>query len=201
MIKNIVFDVGKVLVTYEPDACMIELGFDQKTRDAINAAVFRNPIWDESDRGVLSPEELLDCFIANAPEYAKEIRLARDSADRMHDLLPYAVDWVKSLKERGYHLYILSNYSKFAQEACAYKMEFLPYMDGVVFSYQCKMIKPEPDIYQYLLDTYHLNPEECVFLDDRQVNIEAARQAGMHGILFQNYEQGSAELEKYLKSV
>ena len=199
MIKNIIFDVGNVLVSYDPDACMEALGFDEKTRDAVNAAVFRNPIWDESDRGVLSPEELLERFIANAPEYADEIRLARNSAVRMHDLLPYAVDWVKNLKERGYHLYILSNFSKYAQEACAYKMEFLPYMDGVVFSYECKMIKPEPYIYQYLLDTYHLNPDECVFLDDREVNIEAAHKAGMHGIVFRNYEQGSAALEQLLK--
>ena len=200
MIKNIIFDVGKVLVEYDPDGMMKKLGFDEETLQTVNQAVFQNELWNESDRGVLSPEELLEAFIANNPAYEKEIRQVIDAVGDTISLMPYAVEWVKGLKERGYHLYILSNYAKYTYEKTSHKMEFLPYMDGVVFSYRCKLIKPEKEIYEYICKTYELKPEESVFLDDRKDNVEAARNMGMHGIVFENYAQGSETLEQLLKN-
>ena len=200
MIKNIIFDVGKVLVEYDPDGMMKKLGFDEETLQAVNQAVFQNELWNESDRGVLSPEELLEAFIANNPAYEKEIRQVIDAVGDTISLMPYAVEWVKGLKERGYHLYILSNYAEYTYEKTSHKMEFLPYMDGVVFSYRCKLIKPEKEIYEYICKTYELKPEESVFLDDRKDNVEAARNMGMHGIVFENYAQGSETLEQLLKN-
>ena len=73
MIRNIIFDIGKVLVSYEPDAYMDRLGLDEKAKAAINQAMFQNKLWDESDQGLGTPEELLQKFIAGAPEYAEEI--------------------------------------------------------------------------------------------------------------------------------
>ena len=200
MIKNIIFDVGKVLVEYDPDGMMKKLGFDEETLQTVNQAVFQNELWNESDRGVLSPEELLEAFIANNPAYEKEIRQVIDAVGDTISLMPYAVEWVKELKERGYHLYILSNYAEYTYEKTSHKMEFLPYMDGVVFSYRCKLIKPEKEIYEYICKTYELKPEESVFLDDRKDNVEAARNMGMHGIVFENYAQGSETLEQLLKN-
>ena len=200
MIKNIIFDVGKVLVEYDPDGMMKKLGFDEETLQTVNQAVFQNESWNESDRGVLSPEELLEAFIANNPAYEKEIRQVIDAVGDTISLMPYAVEWVKGLKERGYHLYILSNYAEYTYEKTSHKMEFLPYMDGVVFSYRCKLIKPEKEIYEYICKTYELKPEESVFLDDRKDNVEAARNMGMHGIVFENYAQGSETLEQLLKN-
>ena len=200
MIKNIIFDVGKVLVEYDPDGMMKKLGFDEETLQTVNQAVFQNELWNESDRGVLSPEELLEAFIDNNPVYEKEIRQVIDAVGDTISLMPYAVEWVKGLKERGYHLYILSNYAEYTYEKTSHKMEFLPYMDGVVFSYRCKLIKPEKEIYEYICKTYELKPEESVFLDDREDNVEAARNMGMHGIVFENYAQGSETLEQLLKN-
>ncbi|MCI6998266.1 MAG: HAD family phosphatase [Eubacterium sp.] len=200
MIKNIIFDVGNVLVEYNPDGLMCRLGFDEETLQAVNQAVFQNELWNESDRGVLSPEELLEAFIANNPAYEKEIRQVIDAVGDTISLMPYTVEWVKGLKEKGYHLYILSNYAEYTYEKTSHKMEFLPYMDGVVFSYRCKLIKPEKEIYEYICETYGLKPEESVFLDDRKDNVEAARNMGMHGIVFENYAQGSETLEQLLKN-
>ena len=200
MIKNIIFDVGNVLVEYNPDGLMCRLGFDEETLQAVNQAVFQNELWNESDRGVLSPEELLEAFIANNPAYEKEIRQVIDAVGDTISLMPYTVEWVKGLKEKGYHLYILSNYAEYTYEKTSHKMEFLPYMDGVVFSYRCKLIKPEKEIYEYICKTYELKPEESVFLDDRKDNVEAARNMGMHGIVFENYAQGSETLEQLLKN-
>lgn len=149
---------------------------------------------------MLSPEELLEAFIANNPAYEKEIRQVIDAVGDTISLMPYTVEWVKGLKEKGYHLYILSNYAEYTYEKTSHKMEFLPYMDGVVFSYRCKLIKPEKEIYEYICKTYELKPEESVFLDDRKDNVEAARNMGMHGIVFENYAQGSETLEQLLKN-
>ena len=200
MIKNIIFDVGNVLVEYNPDGLMCRLGFDEETLQAVNQAVFQNELWNESDRGVLSPEELLEAFIANNPAYEKEIRQVIDAVGDTISLMPYTVEWVKGLKEKGYHLYILSNYAEYTYEKTSHKMEFLPYMDGVVFSYRCKLIKPEKEIYEYICKTYELKPEESVFLDDREDNVQAARNMGMNGIVFENYAQGSETLEQLLKN-
>ena len=95
----------------------------------------------------------------------------------------------KNLKEQGYHLYILSNYAEHTYQLSSHKMKFLPYMDGTLFSYVYKMAKPDHEIYETLCTMYQLNPGETVFFDDREDNIEGAEACGIHGILFQNYEQ------------
>ena len=155
MIRNIIFDIGKVLVSYEPDAYMDRLGLDEKAKAAINQAMFQNKLWDESDQGLGTPEELLQKFIAGAPEYAEEI--TKD------------------------------------------KLAFLPLMDDVVMSYTIKKMKPDPAIYNYLCDENWLEPEESVFIDDRQENVNGAEAVGIHGILFKDYETAKQELNKFLR--
>lgn len=198
MIKNVIFDVGKVLVEYDPDSYMERLGFDLKTRQAVNQAMFQNPLWEESDRGKLSTEELLEKFIFNDKEYKEEITKAYQTVGNTIELFPYSVAWIKELKQRGYRVYILSNYAEVTYEQTKEKMEFLPYVDGAVFSFQCKWIKPEKEIYQELCNKYFLNPRESVFLDDRLDNIEQARNLGFFGIQFESYEQAVKELERIL---
>lgn len=198
MIKNIVFDIGKVLMAYDPDSLMERLGFTQEVRNAVNEAMFQHPFWNESDRGALSSQELLAGFISHNPAYEAQIRRAYAAVGDAITLMSHALPWIKDLKSRGYHLYILSNYADYTYQHTEHKMEFLPYMDGVVFSYRCKLIKPETEIYEYLCNTHQLQPSECVFLDDRLENVEAARAYGLHAIQFFDYEQASAELEKLL---
>lgn len=198
MIKNIVFDVGKVLVEYDPDKYMEGLGFDTETQAAVNAAMFQHPLWEECDRGILTTEQLLNGFVANAPEYEEQIRRAFTTVEGAIHVMPYTMEWLEELKAKGYHLYIISNYGEYTYERTKMEMTYLPYMEGAVFSFQCKMIKPDIAIYQYLCDTYRLEPSECVFFDDREVNVEGARKAGFHGIQFRDYEQAKKELEELI---
>ncbi len=198
MIKNIVFDVGKVLVEYDPDKYMETLGFDTKTQVAVNAAMFQHPLWEECDRGIQTTEQLLEGFIANAPEYEEQIRCAFTTVEGAIRVMPYTIEWLEELKARGYHLYIISNYGEYTYERTKMEMTYLPYMDGAVFSFQCKMIKPDAAIYQHLCDTYQLNPAECVFFDDREENVEGAKKTGFYAIQFRNYEQAKKELEELL---
>ena len=198
MIKNVVFDVGQVLVTFDPPKYLKGLGYDETVREVLMQAMFDDPLWGELDRSIYTKEELEEKFVANAPNYEKEIREVFREIEGIIDSQPYVVEWMEDLKTRGYHLYVVSNYADFMYEATKHKMLFLPYMDGVVFSYMCKAIKPEKEIYETLLNRYELKAEECVFIDDRAENIEAAVNLGFKGIQFHNYEQAKEALNQYL---
>ena len=108
----------------------------------------------------------------------------------------YADTWVKYLKEKGYHLYVLSNYGSYMLNKNREQMSFLKYMDGVVFSCEVKQVKPEQEIYKTILKKYNLKPEKTVFIDDRKDNCEGAEKAGIRAIQFKSFKQAAAELEK-----
>ena len=199
MIKNIIFDVGRVLVTFDPVQYVNSLGFDEETARAVVGAIFHDPLWIETDRGVIPVDEFEDAFVANAPEYEAQIRKTYHEMGRMIQLLPHTMSWVKTLKERGYRLYVLSNYGEYLYLKSKHRLDFMPYMDGAVISYQIKMIKPDREIYEYLREKYDLIPEECVFIDDRPENVEGAKTVGMKGIRFETFEQANGELQRLLE--
>ena len=165
--ENIIFDVGQVLVKYDWETYLDSFGFPKEERDKIAA-----------------------------PEYEKDIREVMRRSDETIEKTDYAETWVRYLKDKGYHVYILSNYATDTLERTEDKLTFLKYVDGAVFSCQVKQIKPEPEIYKTLLGRYHLDPDKSVFLDDRAENCEAARKQGIHAIQFKAFKQAAAELEK-----
>ena len=197
MIKNVIFDVGKVLVEWEPLVAMKKLGFDDATAKAVAAATTDSPEWDESDRSVGTDEEILAMLIGNAPEYEKEIRTFWENISLPIYQYDYARAWIRELKSKGYGVYILSNYGRWTYQNTTEALSCLEDVDGAVFSYQVHQMKPEPEIYQTLLTKYGLKAEECVFLDDRQVNIDGAKAQGMEGIVFTSYEEAVERLKEY----
>ena len=198
MIKNIVFDIGKVLVYFEPEKVMDELGFSAEAKETIIKELFEKPLWEEGDRGALSIAETLQMYIEGAPQYEAEIRSLYENVDRTITMMPHTIPWMKELKERGYKLYIISNYAENTFYKTEEKLEFLQYVDGDIFSYRYKLLKPEPAIYNLLLDTYGLKAQESVFIDDRDSNVEGAIAVGFKGIQFHTYEQAKKELEDML---
>lgn len=196
MIRNIIFDVGNVLVEYSWERMLKALHITGEAYDAVAKATVLSPMWNELDRSLLSDEEILEGFIQNAPEYEKEIRLVWDNIPESIQCYDYSVEWVRKFRKKGYKTYILSNYSKRGYEATKQELPFVTDMDGVLFSYEVKLVKPEPEIYQTLLEKFRLKTEECVFLDDNEKNVIAAKEAGIHAIHFRNKEQAEAELEK-----
>lgn len=199
MIRNIIFDVGNVLVGYSPERLIKQQGYSSEERRILMDAMFKSPVWLLSDRGALDTTALIERFVQNAPGHEALIREAYAHVEESVWEFPYAKDWVKGLRERGYHTWVLSNYGQDLLERTRDKMKFLPYMDGTVFSCYCHMLKPEPKIFQYLCDTCQILPAESVFLDDTLANVEAARAFGIHGIHFESYEQASGQLETLLQ--
>ena len=202
MIKNIIFDIGNVLASFRWKDLFKDLGFTGEKFERIAAATVQHPtMWNEFDRSLMSDEEIIAKCIERAPEYEQEIRLLFGKTELLVEEYSYSEEWIKSLKEQGYRVYLLSNYGKTAFEAARDhgRLSFLPLVDGGVISYEVKIVKPEPGIYEALLNKYYLKAEECVFLDDRADNIAAAEQLGFHGIVVESYEQVIKKLDEMLK--
>lgn len=196
MIKNLIFDFGNVLVEYRMKEFMLEKGIAPDMIKRIFKATIMGPYWDEFDRGALTEDEAFAGFLSIDPEIEKELHLAFDNITGMLVKRDFAIPWIKALKAAGYNVYYLSNYSKKAFEECADSIDFLPYMDGGIVSHKELVVKPNPEIYNRLIDRYNLVPSECVFIDDTEKNVETAKQLGMEGIIFTTQADAIEELKK-----
>ena len=196
MITTLIFDIGNVLADFIWEEYYRSFGFTEEILDRLAKATVKDPMWNEYDRGVMTDEEVLQGFIDNDPGIEREIRLTLKDVGAMVRRNDYAIPWIKELQGKGYRCLYLSNFSEKARKECAASMDFLPYMDGGILSYQDKVIKPMPDIYQLLIDRYQLVPEECVFMDDTLRNLEGAEKFGIHTIHFKNQAQAIEELRK-----
>ncbi len=199
MIKNVIFDIGRVLIEFEWEQYLRGL-FDAQTAKIVSDAMWGTEAWNELDRNVLAMDEVMALFIANAPDYAEQIREAVRKMGGCAGMKPYAIDWVKELKSKGYRVYYLSNYFEYLMRERPDVLEFTNYMDGGIFSWQEHIIKPDPEIYRRLMQRYQLKPEECVFIDDSPKNIAAANALGIHGVLFESYEKQYETIMNYLKN-
>ncbi|MGN0142874.1 MAG: HAD family hydrolase [Roseburia sp.] len=197
MIKNIILDVGKVLVEWDCDLAFRRLGFDEDTLRAVAAATVESSDWDEYDRSTLTDEELLESFLGKAPAYEREIRLFWDNVGLPVKQYDYSRPWIRAMKAAGYHVYILSNYARRTYAHSREALSFLEDVDGAVFSFQTHSVKPEPEIYEELLTRYGLDAASCIFLDDRQVNLDGAARFGIRGIHFTTYEAAVEQLKEY----
>lgn len=197
MIKNIVLDVGRVLVAWQPKQKWKEWGFSEEIVAEFSKKLFDSGVWNEADRGVLTDDEFFALAVEQVPQYEKEFRYFWEHIEEAIWQLPYAKAWIRAMREAGYQVYILSNYGNWCFEKTKESaLNFLDDVDGAIFSYQVKQIKPNADIFQTLLDRFELKPEKSVFLDDMPANIEGAKAMGMHGIVFTGLEDALVELEK-----
>ena len=181
MIKNIVFDVGKVLVDFDWQGFMSALNFPPEIYEKVAGATVLSELWNEFDRSKMS-----DC--------EKEIMQFWDNLGSCIRRYEYAHDWIQSLQAQGYKVYLLSNYPRRIYSQSIEELSFVEEVDGAIFSYEVQAVKPEPEIYEALLKKYHLDPTECVFLDDNRGNIIAANQLGMATIHFHTKSQAEEEL-------
>ena len=197
MIKNVVFDIGLVLLGFDVKKYLLSL-FDEETAMRVAKAVFLSGYWHEIDRAVLSEDELLDLFFSADPGVKEEIRTAYDRIGECVERRSWPIQVIDGLREQGYKVYYLSNMSEHVISKGQHAFDFVSHMDGGIFSCHVKAIKPDPEIYRRLFDKYGLVPEECIFIDDQPANIAMARKLGMKGIRFENYGQMQADLDKAL---
>ena len=196
MIRTIIFDIGNVLTVFGWKDFLRSFGFDAETEEKVGRATMDSQFWNEFDRGQLTDEQMLAGFIRNDPSVEKEIRQIFANLHGILTKADYAIPWIRELKEKGYQVLVLSNFSDKVARENPDALDFLEYVDGGILSYRDGVIKPDPAIYRLLIDRYGLKPEECVFLDDIRKNLDAAKKFGIHTILFQNVDQAKEELKK-----
>ncbi len=186
--KNIIFDLGNVLLEWNPRSFLTKLELPLHFME-----VFHSLLWATHDGGLLSREEV----IAKLPEqYDKEVFAY--CVNRIAPFLTPIAEMIETLHEvrrRGYKVYILSNMPKELHQELILLHDFFKYFDGEVYSYQVKAIKPQPQIYQVLLQNYKLEAHESIFIDDLEGNIRAAKELGIEGIVCKNPAQVRAELQ------
>lgn len=194
MISTIIFDLGNVLVSFDWQSYLKSYGFEPEKYEAIANAVYRSEDWNEMDRGVLTVEEVTARFVRKAPQYEDDIRRLIANVGGSIRQFSYTKPLIRDLKAAGLKVYYLSNYGEYGYEQTRQQLDFLPMMDGGLFSYEVKMVKPNPWIFAELFSRYSINPAQAVFFDDNQANVEAARKMGLTAEVFTSEDQ----VRKYL---
>lgn len=184
MIRNIVFDMGQVLLRFDRDYFISRLGIEGEDKDLLKREVFLSLEWARMDRGSMTDAEAAESVCKRLPE-----RL-HDAAHKLvsmwdRPILPVSgmYELVEELKANGYGIYLLSNAS-YRQHDYWPRVEASRFFDGTLISADEKVVKPQPEIYRLLLERFHLKAEECFFVDDVPANIEGAFYCGIPGAVF-----------------
>jgi putative hydrolase of the HAD superfamily len=182
--RNIIFDVGWVLADFRYRAYMKDLGFTPEEVELFVDNVVMTDFWKDLDRGVRDHAEAPAYFKERMPEYADKIDLFWEHIEDIAWPYDYSEGLLKSIKDAGYNIYILSNYPKRLSDIHWKKFTFNQYSDGTVISGYELMVKPEPEFYELLFKRYDIDPADSIFIDDRQDNVEGAEAFGVTGIVF-----------------
>lgn len=198
MIRNIVFDMGKVLLDYEPLKVCYQYTEKEEDIRILRDELFCSEEWTLLDKGVITEEEALERIDRRLPDERLR-RLAALCLAHWHEYnispKPGMEELVRELKERGYRIYLCSN----ASHRLRVYESLIPgsrYFDGTLVSAEEKLLKPDPAIYRRLFEKYDLLPEESFFIDDLAENIEGAKSCGMDGYCFADGDVG--KLREYL---
>jgi 2-haloacid dehalogenase len=197
MIKNIIFDIGAVLVDWNPryyyrtvmdDEAKIEQFLNEVCTFEFNHSLDLGRPWDDARAELMAKfpehETMIDAYWHNWLEMF---------SGPIHE----SVDILMDIKRRGYPVYALSNWNDVKFPIAMTEFPFLRLFDGRIVSGEVKLAKPDPQIYQLLLDTYKLNPRESLFIDDRIENVEAARAFGIEAVQFTSPRQLERDLVEY----
>lgn len=196
--RNVIFDLGGVVLEWNPDAILEGYYSDPLVRSVMKSALFQHPDWVQMDRGTLGEPEAIERLAQRTGvalgELAGLMEAIRKSLQPKVDTLLLLED----LARRQVPLYCLSNMPASTFAYLRERYDFWTAFRGIVISGEIKMMKPEREIFDYLLRRYGLSPSATVFVDDHAPNIEAARGLGLHTVLFRNAGQCRADLERLL---
>lgn len=199
MIRNIIFDLGNVLLDFNPYSYLEKLDYRGKIKERLKTEIFETEEWLMLDRGTITQEEAVGKWQHRNPDLKDEIADVMAEWEKMLALKEDTAEILKSLAAKDYNLYILSNFQQKAFEYISSKYDFLNYFDGRVISADIGLIKPETEIYDHLLDKFNLKAGETLFIDDSKENIESALKKGLRVIHFTDAVSLEEELKLYLR--
>jgi len=199
MIKNIIFDLGGVLIDWNP-RYVYKTIFSSEEKMEWFLKHITTMEWNIQQDAGRDLEEATKILVERHPEWKKEIEAYYG---RWEEMLGGPIDGtVKILRdlidEKKYRILALTNWSQNTFPIALERYEFLKSFEGIVVSGDEKCIKPDKEIYNILLKRYDLLPEECVFIDDNVHNIDAAKELGIRGIHFTSPEGLATRLQETL---
>jgi len=198
LVRNVIFDLGGVVLDWNPDQILSRYQPDPERRGQLRQEFFGHADWQLFDRGGLTEAEIIDRTHARLgrprDEVVEIVQAVRDSLVAKPD----TVALMRSLHRRGIGLYCLSNMPASIYAQLRIRHEFWDVFRGIVISGEVRMVKPEPEVFTHLLERFGLRAQETVFIDDLAANIEAARRIGLHTILFRDAAQCQQQLDGLL---
>jgi putative hydrolase of the HAD superfamily len=195
VIKNIIFDIGNVLVKWQP-AEVVKIVFPDEDAARLTQLIFKSPAWLDLNMGKMTENEIIQIYHQTLGiDIAKLNKLMQMIKESM---LPVegSFDLLLNLSQSQYSLYALTDN---VHEIMAYlklKYDFWKLFTGVICSADVGYLKPMPEIYLKLIQDFAINPAESVFIDDHLPNVEGARSVGLHSIQFISARQCRDELNK-----
>jgi 2-haloacid dehalogenase len=190
MIKTIIFDLGGVLIDWNPSYVFDKMfGKEEKKKEFFETICTAD--WNEEQDAGRPLKEATEYLVERHPEWKEYIEAYYGRWEEMlGGPIPGTVELLRELKEGGkYRLYALTNWSSELFPIALERYDFLHWFDGRLVSGEEKMRKPFPEFYQLLLDRFNINPDEAIFIDDNPRNLPGAAAAGIRSIHFQTPQQ------------
>ena len=196
--RNVIFDIGGVLLEWNPDAILKSYSDNADLRATLRTALFEHPDWLQLDRGMLTETEALARLELRtslpSSELAGLLDAVRASLKPKMDTLAL----LENLVRRQVPLYCLSNMAPATFAYLRHQHSFWGRFRGIVISGEVKMMKPEPEIFEYLLRRYDISASQSIFIDDHPPNIRGAQAIGLRTILFADARQCERDLDQLL---
>jgi len=200
MINCIIFDIGNVLLDFNPLDYLKNLFTDSTPQEILelHRDIFESEEWLKLDRGVISQQQAVETLAIRNPKLKDKIQKAMETWVEILTPKEDVIKILKKLDSKKYKLLLLSNFHEDAYAHIIDKYEFFQLFQGGIISYKEKLLKPEEEIYLSLIKKYNINPIEAIFIDDTVVNIDGANMLGFNTIQFRNAKQLQCELNNYI---
>ena len=195
---NLVFDLGGVVVRWDPDAIINGVFAGGEARNAVRAGIFAHPDWLELDRGTLAREDAIARGAARTGLPPAEIERLFKAVPPSLVPFPDTLALIQRVKASGHRVFCLSNMHFASIEHLERSHDFFALFEGKVISCRLNLCKPEPAIYEHLLKEFLLEPKQTVFIDDAEVNVAAAAKLGIRTVRFESAAQCERELAVFL---
>ena len=192
---NIVFDLGGVVVTWQPRDIIAKVFSDPAVQSLVHAEIFSHDDWIALDRGTLPRKDAVLRAAQRTGLPATDVEKLLRQVPPALVAVPETVDLMYRLKAQGHTLYCLSNMHVAAIKHLESTYTFWEVFTGAVISCRLHLCKPEPAIYAHLLEAYNLGGADTIFIDDMVVNLTAAERFGLRTIKFETPLQCERELQ------
>ena len=196
MIKNIVFDLGNVLLSFRPEEFFNKNGYEEGTKELIINDIFRSREWLMLDNGDITTTEAIEGISAKSSLKTDEIASVFNLRTKIIFPLTANTKLLPALRKHGFKLYYLSNFPNDIFDEVYKKYDFFRYFDGGIISGRVNASKPDKKIFRILLQKYSLSAGESLFIDDSERNVKAAESIGMKGLHIQAPEELTSKIKK-----